>query len=133
MNTISYDKCLATYLKMDTRKFFGNWVCRAHNKKILDPVQYSAMEAAFPNMKERADKEYAEETRKQREKIAEMKKIREENMKRIRDAEDEGDVEVNDDEDPRVRAGTHERVFSRQKCGGKGQTQLVCEIVPIDD
>lgn len=133
MNAMNYDECLATYLDMTTRRFFGIWECRKHNKKIIGAIQYSAMEAAFPQMKDRADEEYREEKRKQSEKLAELKKIREENMKRKRDEGDETGGDVNDDEDPRVRAGTHERVFSRQKCGGKGQTQLVCEIVPIED
>lgn len=117
---MTYEQCRETYLAMPTSRYFGIWQCRAHNKKITSEENYAAMESVFEEIAERADYQHREERRKHADELAELKKRKLE------------EVERDDGEDPRIRAGTHECVYTRHKCGGRGQTQLVCEIVPTE-
>jgi hypothetical protein len=126
MNSMTYEQCRDTYLAMPTRRYFGIWQCRAHNKKIISAESYAAMESVLEEMTKRADDQTREERRKHAEKLAELKKLREENPNQKIE-----EVEGGGGEDPRIRAGTHEYAYTRHKCGGRGQTQLVCEIVPV--
>ena len=126
MNAMTFEECCAAYLAMSTSKFFGIWQCRKHNQKIISKASFAAMEAVFERMTKRADAEEQFFAQQRAEKLAKMKNLDSENPKRKREELED------DDEDPRIRAGTHEYVFSRHKCGGKGQTQVVREIVPVD-
>ena len=124
MNTMTFEEAKDAYLKMSTSKFFGHWQCRKHNQKIISAASFAAMEAVFEQMTKRADAEELHFAQQRAAKLAEIKKLDAENPKRKR--------EESDDEDPRIRAGTHEYKYTKHKCGGKGQVQLVREIVRVE-
>ena len=126
MNTMTFEEAKDAYLKMSTSKFFGHWQCRKHNQKIISAASFAAMEAVFEQMTKRADAEELHFAQQRAAKLAEIKKLDAENPKRKREELED------DDEDPRIRAGTHEYKYTKHKCGGRGQVQLVREIVRVE-
>jgi hypothetical protein len=121
----TYEVFYERLLKMTPEQFLGHWVCRADNLKrgVLKEAHSRAMMDVRPIQLKQAEEKY--------------KREREEEMKRLQEAKIAGKKRAravaDEDEDPRILAGTHQRVFEKQKCGGKGQVMTVPVIVPVED
>ena len=121
----TYEVFYERLLNMTPDQFYGHWVCRADNLKrgVLKEAHLRAMVDVRPIQVKRADEKYEREI--------------EEDMKRLQEAKLTGKKRMHavaeDDEDPRILAGTHQRVFEKQKCGGKGQVSNVSVIVPVEE
>ena len=121
----TYEHFYERLLKMTPEQFLNHWACRADNIKrgVIKEDHSRAMVDVRLIQLERAEEKY--------------RRCREEEMKRLQEAKIVGKKRVrlvaDEDEDPRILAGTHQRVFEKQKCGGKGQVIAVPVIVPIED
>lgn len=129
--TFTYDSHYDQLMHMSTKQFFNHYSCMQLNMKhnTMTPEHIQAMKDVYPFQFKRADEEYKFEKEQEALRLHAEKLAAAERLEALAGA---ANCDYESDEDPRIVAGTHERVFERQKCGGKGQTVLVASIVLIE-
>jgi len=121
------------YIAMEPEEFYYHNACADDNLKRLGDkfdfriYGYHAIKAAIPFMQLKADDEY-------KRKMAEHDRYMEAMAERMRQMSNEMCRGDPNDEDPRVRAGTHKRItISTETGAGKGRCEPVDYIVPNEE